>query len=196
MLALRMRDRRRLGLLRAGRRRDPIDVAGTRHMKTLLLVRHAESSRGDPSLRDRDRPLNDRGRQDASWLGRRLRARGLKPDRLMSSPALRALTTAKLLAAELGCEPDDIVVVDRLYASSAAEVLALIRALDPGPDCVMLVGHNPEFSDVARRLSSTMVDMPTCAIAEFRFDTNDWSDVGRITPESVVHDSPGAPTRD
>lgn len=129
-------------------------------------------------------------------MGKRLRARGMKPDRIMSSPALRALTTAELLADELGYERHDVVVVDRLYASNAAEVLALIRSLDPGPDRVMLVGHNPEFATVARRLSSTISDMPTCAVAEFSFDTKDWSDVGGIDPESVRYDSPRAPFSD
>ena len=165
-------------------------------MKTLLLVRHAKSSRDDPSLEDRDRPLNDRGRHDAPMMGKRLSARGAKPERLLSSPALRALTTAKLVADEIGHKRHDIVVDDRLYASSEADLLALIRSLDARLDCVMLVGHNPEFAGVARRLSSTIVDMPTCAVAEFSFDTTDWSDVGRRAPTRVVQDRPKAPTSD
>ncbi|MDH4051495.1 MAG: histidine phosphatase family protein [Rubrivivax sp.] len=71
-------------------------------MKMLLLVRHAESTRDDPSLKDRDRPLIDRGRHDAPMMGKRLSARGAKPERLLSNPALRALTTAKLVADEVG----------------------------------------------------------------------------------------------
>ena len=99
-------------------------------MKTLFLVRHAKSNRDDPSLPDRDRPLDDRGKQDAPKMGKRLAKRGVKPDLLVSSPALRALTTAQLIAEEVGYKRTDIVVDDRLYASSPDDLLAVIRALD------------------------------------------------------------------
>lgn len=159
-------------------------------MKILYLVRHAKSSRDDPSLPDRDRPLDDRGKQDAQKMGRRLAKRNLKSDLLVSSPALRALTTAQLIAKELGFERQDIVVDDRLYASSPDDLLAVIRALDRKFDRVMLFGHNPEFTDLAHRLSSQIVDMPTSAVAEFSFDTKAWSDVGEIEPVKAVLDCP------
>jgi phosphohistidine phosphatase len=159
-------------------------------MKTLFLVRHAKSSRDDPSLPDRDRPLDDRGRHDAPKMGKRLAKRGVKPDLLMSSPALRALTTAHLIADEIGCRRKDIVVDDRLYASSSDNLLAVICALDDKLDRVMLFGHNPEFGDLAHRLSSEIIDMPTCAVAEFRFDAKAWADVGEVGPAKVKLDAP------
>jgi phosphohistidine phosphatase len=164
--------------------------AGGSTMKTLFLVRHAKSSRDDPSLPDRDRPLNDRGRQDARMMGKRLAQRRVKPDLMVSSPALRALTTAQLVAAEVGYERTDIVVDDRLYASSADALLGVIGALDNKPDRVMIFGHNPEFTDLARRLSNEIIDMPTCAVAEFRFDTEAWSNVGHVAPAKVALDYP------
>ena len=121
-------------------------------MKTLFLVRHAKSSRDDPSLPDRDRPLDDRGRQDAPKMGKRLATRDAKSDLLLSSPALRALTTAQLIAEEIGYKRKDIVVDDRLYASSADDLLAVIRALDKKLNRVMLFGHKPEFTDLAHWL--------------------------------------------
>jgi phosphohistidine phosphatase len=159
-------------------------------MKTLFLVRHAKSSRDDPSLPDRDRPLDDRGKQDAPKMGKRLAKRGVKPDLLLSSPALRALTTAHLIAEEVGYKRKDIVVDDRLYASCADDLLAVVRALDKKLDCVMLFGHNPEFTDLAHWLSSEIVDMPTSAVAEFNFDTKAWSDVGEVQPAKVLFDCP------
>jgi phosphohistidine phosphatase len=54
----------------------------------------------------------------------------------------------------------------------------------------MLFGHNPEIAELARRLSSEIIDMPTCAVAEFRFDTNTWSDVGEVEPARVMLDRP------
>ncbi|EYS97696.1 histidine phosphatase [Cupriavidus sp. SK-4] len=159
-------------------------------MKTLFLVRHAKSSKDDPSLPDRERPLNDRGLQDAPEMGKRLAERKLKPDLLLSSPALRALTTAQLIADELGYARKDIALDDQLYATSAEELLAVVRALDKKLDCVMLFGHNPEFTDFAHRLSDEITDMPTCAVARFSFDTEAWGHVGEITPSKVTLESP------
>ena len=159
-------------------------------MKTLFLVRHAKSSRDDPSLPDRDRPRDDRGKQDAPKMGKRLAKRDVKPDLLVSSPALRALTTAQLIAEEVGYKRKDIVVDDRLYASSPDDLLAVIRTLDKKLDRVMLFGHNPEFTDLAHRLSSEIIDMPTSAVAEFNFDTKAWSDVGEVEPAKAVLDYP------
>jgi phosphohistidine phosphatase len=159
-------------------------------MKTLILVRHAKSSRDDPSLPDRDRPLDDRGRLDAPKMGKRLAKRGVKPALLLTSPALRALTTAQLVAEELGYKRKDIVVEDRLYAGSSDDLLDVIRALDKKLDCVMLVGHNPEFTDLANRLSSEIIDMPTGAVAEFDFETKAWSDVGAVDPAKALLDYP------
>jgi phosphohistidine phosphatase len=159
-------------------------------MKTLLLVRHAKSSRTDPTLSDRDRPLNDRGKQDAPMMAKRLAQREVRPGLLVTSPALRALTTAQLFADELGVEHKDIVVDDRLYASSAQSLLDVVRSLDGKVECALFFGHNPEFSDLAGRLSGKSIDMPTCAVAEFGFDTRTWSEVGKRTAASVVLDTP------
>jgi len=159
-------------------------------MKTLFLVRHAKASHDDPSLPDRERPLEDRGRHDAPEMGKRLADRKVKPDLLVSSPALRALTTAQLMADELGYERKDIMVDERLYASSADSLLAVVRELDKSLGSVMLFGHNPEFTDLAHRLSAEITNMPTCAVAKFRFDTQTCEDVGEITPAKVSLNSP------
>ena len=123
-------------------------------------------------------------------MGQRLAKRDAKLDLLVSSPALRALTTAHLIADEIGYKREDIVVDDRLYASSPDDLLAVIRALDNKLDRVMLIGHNPEFSDLAHRLSSEIVDMPTSAVAEYNFDTQAWTDIGEVEPAKTVLDYP------
>ena len=123
-------------------------------------------------------------------MGKRLAKRGVKPDLLLSSPALRALTTAQLIAEEVRYKHKDIVVDDRLYASSADDLLAVVRALDKTLNRVMLFGHNPEFTDLAHRLSSEIIDMPTSAVVEFNFDTKAWSDLGEVKPVNVVFDCP------
>lgn len=162
-------------------------------MKSLCLVRHAKSSRDDPTLADRDRPLDDRGRRDARRMGERLDKRGTKPDLMISSPARRALDTAELIAGKLDYRAGNIMVDESLYAATPDQVLALIRALDDKVKCVMLVGHNPAFAELAGRLSDAIAGMPTCAVAEFAFDTRKWSDVGALAPTKATLRLPREP---
>jgi phosphohistidine phosphatase len=89
-------------------------------MKTLFLVRHAKSSWDDPALPDQDRPLNDRGKRDTPKMAERLAKRDVKPDLILSSPAMRALMTAEIIANKLDYKRKDIVVDDRLYAECDA----------------------------------------------------------------------------
>ena len=155
-------------------------------MKTLFLVRHAKSSRDDPTLADKERPLNDRGLRDAPKMGEQLAKQGVKPDLIVSSPALRARATAEIIAKKLDYNRKDIVVDERLYAAAPDELLKVIQELGDKPKRVMLFGHNPELTELAHRLSSKIVDMPTCAVAEFSFDTKSWTNIGKQAPTTVT----------
>lgn len=159
-------------------------------MKTLFLVRHAKSSWHDPALPDHDRPLNERGLRDVALMGRRLAQRGVKPDALLSSPATRALATAEHLAKALGIKRKDITVIDRLYAASVDDLLGVIQALGAGPENVMLVGHNPGLTELARHFAGEITHMPTCAVAEFGFAAPLWVDIGETRPTHAAFDYP------
>ncbi|HMK86109.1 MAG TPA: histidine phosphatase family protein [Steroidobacteraceae bacterium] len=159
-------------------------------MKTLFLVRHAKSSRDDPRLADRDRPLADRGALDAPRMGKRLAKRDVQPDLILSSPARRALATATIIAAKLGYKLKDIVVDERLYPGTEGELLAVIRALDDKLRRVMLFGHNPALAGLAQRLSSEIARMPTSAVAELVFDVKSWSKIGKTTLARATLDYP------
>ena len=159
-------------------------------MKTLMLVRHAKSSWDHPGISDHDRPLNHRGRRDAPDMGRRLAERGLVPDRILSSTALRAHTTAQLMAEALGFDVDDIIVDERLYAASADEVLQVIGELDNEVGTAMVVGHNPETASLAHRFSRDVGEMPTCAVAVFTFDEDGWYELEDAEPTSVLVETP------
>jgi phosphohistidine phosphatase len=159
-------------------------------MKMLFLIRHAKSSWDDAAQPDKDRPLNDRGRRDAPKIGERLAKRDLKPDLILSSPAVRALKTAEIIARKLDYRRKDIVVDDRLYAVEANDLLEVIRTLGDRLKSVMIFGHNPALVELAQRFSSEITDMPTCAVAEFRFDAKSWSEIGHIKPAQVALDYP------
>jgi phosphohistidine phosphatase len=158
-------------------------------MKTLFLIRHAKSSWDDAALPDKDRPLDDRGKRDAPKMGKRLAKRDVKPDLILSSPAMRALTTAEIIAKKLDYKLKDIVVDDRLYTGED-DLLNVIHKLGDKLDRVMLFGHNPKLTELAHRLSSKITHMPTCAVAEFTFDAKSWSNVGKAKPAKVALDCP------
>jgi phosphohistidine phosphatase len=157
-------------------------------VKKLLLMRHAKSSWKHP-LPDEDRPLASRGERDAPKMGKRLAKRTRRPDLILSSPARRALATARIVAKKLGYERKGIVVDPRLYPSSVRQLLDLVRGLDDRLKRVMLFGHNPGLANFAQRLSSEIDRMPTAAVAEFSFNAS-WSKVGKIPPARVALDSP------
>ena len=159
-------------------------------MKTLFLIRHAKSSWDDTALPDKDRPLDDRGKRDAPKMGKRLARRDVKPDLILSSPAMRALTTAEIIAKKLDYKRKDIVVDDRLYAGEADDLLNVIYKLGDKRKRVILVGHNPELTELAHRLSSEITHMPTCAVAAFTFDAKSWSNIAKAKPVKVALDYP------
>lgn len=159
-------------------------------MKTLLLVRHAKSSWGDPALDDHDRPLNERGLRDAPRMGRLLHERGIRPDVVVTSTAARALATAELIAAELGVDAASVVQEPRLYAAPADRIVRVAAALDERADTAMLVAHDPGTSDLANRLDAGIERMPTCAVAQFTFDIEYWSELEDAVPASVRFDAP------
>jgi phosphohistidine phosphatase len=159
-------------------------------MKTLVLVRHAKSAWGDPSLSDHDRPLNDRGRRDAPEMARRLRERGVVPDAIRSSTALRARTTAEAMADEFGLSAEALVLDERLYGSGPDTILGVVAELGEEVGTAMLVAHDPGMSDLAYRLSGEIEHMPTCAVAEFRFAVWSWSEVEGAEAVAVQFDTP------
>jgi phosphohistidine phosphatase len=147
--------------------------------RTLLLVRHAKSSWDDPDLADRDRPLNTRGLRDAPAMGRRVAQRARRPERIVTSPALRARRTAEAMAAALALEPEALIVDERLYDATAEDLLDVIRALPPRVERVMLVGHHPGMTDLANLLAhADVAKIPTCAVAELSLNVPSWADAG------------------
>ncbi|MGA7951929.1 MAG: histidine phosphatase family protein [Gloeobacterales cyanobacterium] len=145
-------------------------------MKTLLLLRHAKSSRDDPGLPDFDRPLATRGKQDAPTIGKALKKRKPLPDLILASPAVRAKETieAVIEAAKLDIQPQ---FDERIYAASSDELFALVRRLPKTSSCVLLVGHNPGFEELLGRLTGGYEPMPTAALACIRFQVDHWEDI-------------------
>jgi phosphohistidine phosphatase len=162
-------------------------------MKQIFLIRHAKSSWNDSSVRDIDRPLNDRGREDAPDMARRLKKRDIKIDRLVSSPAKRAKQTAKLFAEELGIDKDDVLIVPDLYEANENDFLRTILGLKDKWNSVAIFSHNPGILAFAGALTTTeLTDMPTCAIFGARVDTEEWKEFPSARKEFLFFDYPKA----
>ena len=122
---------------------------------------------------------------------KRLAKRETKLELVLSSPAVRALTTADAIADEIGYPRKDIAVNDRLYESDVDTLLAVIHELDDHLSRVMLISHNPALTDLAGRLTSGKVmEIPTCGVVELTYDTGTWSTIEHTTPTKVKQDAP------
>jgi phosphohistidine phosphatase len=159
--------------------------------KTLFLVRHAKSSRDDPRLADRDRPLNKRGKRDAPAMARRVAQRAERPEVIVTSPAVRAMATAKAMADGLDVVAPHLVTLESLYDAAADALLQVIHGLDNRYSRAMIVGHNPGMTDLANLLArATIENIPTCGVVIVRFPTPTWADIRGGTGEMVEFDYP------
>jgi len=146
-------------------------------MKHLTLIRHAKSGHDDPTLRDFVRPLNDRGRRDAPKMGRHLRKEfNFSPDCLISSPATRALTTARAIAAELGENCAPLQQDERIYEAPVSILLEVLREVDDSRQHVCMVGHNPGMENLTNWLAGerTLAGFVTCGVAMLELDISSW----------------------
>jgi len=161
--------------------------------RRLTLVRHAKSDWADASLDDIDRPLNARGARDAPEMASRLLAAGLVPTRMVTSPALRALTTARTFAKTFGIPASRIHIAEDAYLASAAALLDVVHRLGGRSRHLMLFGHNPGISAFAAGLAAdrSLSDLPTCAVVSLSAPVGDWSRLRLGGCRLDLYDRPG-----
>ncbi|MEM8815016.1 MAG: histidine phosphatase family protein [Pseudomonadota bacterium] len=160
-------------------------------MKTLTIVRHAKSSWENEALSDRERPLNKRGQRDAPVMGQRIADAGIRPSLIVSSPAVRAWTTAKLIAREINYPSEFLQRENDLYLASLNTLLDVLVAQDNTFNSVMLVGHNPGLTDFANYLQPGLSNnLPTGGVVSVSFDREDWSLYEKPDLELLLHDYP------
>lgn len=160
-------------------------------MKTLTLVRHAKSSWKDRALSDRERPLNKRGERDAPFMGKRMVESGIRPSLIISSPAVRAWSTAKAVASELGYPLEFLQREDGLYLASLDSLLDVVATQDAGFNHLMLFAHNPGLTEFANYLSPGLTNnLPTAGVVSVNIEADDWMLYDRPKTELLVYDYP------
>ncbi|MES2652427.1 MAG: histidine phosphatase family protein [Bacteroidota bacterium] len=159
--------------------------------KRLLLIRHAKSDWGNPSTKDFDRPLNKRGNSNAPEMAQRMVNQNIFPDLIVSSPALRALTTAKYFAKEWEINEKEIQTDKNIYEAGLKELLNVVNHLDNKYPTVAMFGHNPGLTDFANYLSDINIyNMPTCSIVMLEFPFDEWHLAGSSTAKVLLFDYP------
>lgn len=160
-------------------------------MKRLYLLRHAKSYWDLDWLDDIERPLSRRGKNDAPIMGRHLRGRAVQPDVIITSPSARTMATARMIAAELAIDPAGLVVEERLYEAGLTTLLQVLGELNAAVGSVMLVGHNPETTMFANRLTGAGIDnVPTTGVVGVGLHTELWSDIADCEAELLFFEYP------
>ena len=165
-------------------------------MKRLTLVRHAKADRSDASLEDFERPLTKRGLKDAADMATRVHRAGLKPTLIISSPAVRALATAKIFARELGYPASRIWHDNRAYLAAPSTLADLLRERGGRAGHIMLFGHNPGISQLAARLAGDgpHADMPTCAVLALSLAVGAWTELESAPATVAWYETPKEPS--
>ena len=158
----------------------------------LTLFRHAKSSWSNPGLADHDRPLSKRGKRDAPAMGARLAARGARPSAILSSTAKRALTTARRVAEALDYPLEEIRSSRRLYFAGTHQILQFILEQPAEWPEIIVVGHNPGFTDLANLLlpELRLDNLVTAGCVAMDFPTGDWSEIAQVRATLLYWDYP------
>lgn len=158
-------------------------------MKRLYLIRHGKSDWANKNLEDFDRPLNQRGKKNAPFMGELLYKKNIFPDVIISSPAYRARETSKKIAKKIGYT-EEIMYNEYLYDASLKTILDVITFIEDEYDDVFLIGHNPSLSLLAFYLVDFNENLPTCGILEIRFDCDSWREINKKNAQLVSFEYP------
>jgi phosphohistidine phosphatase len=149
-------------------------------MRRITLLRHAKSDWGNPSQKDFDRPLNQRGESNGKLIGTRLKNSGVRPSLIISSDAVRAITTARLIAQNIGYPIEFIQPDNQLYLASPAGILEVLEREGENYNDVMIIGHNPGLTELANQLCNSHIDnIPTCGVIAVDIEIDSWADIAR-----------------
>lgn len=147
-------------------------------MKTLYLIRHAKSDWENGNLSDIERPLNERGYRDAHAMGQKLKDKNIHPELFVSSPAIRAYTTALIFSKVFEYPANHILLQPDLYETPEKAYLRVVAGIQAQAGNLFLFAHNPSISQFAGLLTGTIFDdIPTCGVTCIELNINDWKDI-------------------
>ncbi|TWR29094.1 hypothetical protein FPZ43_12605 [Mucilaginibacter pallidiroseus] len=140
-------------------------------MKQLMLIRHANALH-QYVKGDFERQLSPKGINEAIEMADRVKEAGIKPQLIVTSEAARAESTAQIFAERLGLPAPTTNGV--IYAGDQNDLLKIINELPAKKDCIALVGHNPDISNLLYLLTGDLKDVPTATVVLISFEFDDW----------------------
>ncbi|RLD38064.1 MAG: histidine phosphatase family protein [Bacteroidetes bacterium] len=141
-------------------------------MKTLYILRHGKSSWEQPEENDFNRPLLPKGQRRTQRISVHIKEHNLPVDLIISSPAVRAFETAKIVAQEIDCE---LITDENLYPGFSSDIWEVIFSQPDEIDSLMIVGHNPGVTSMIHDLIDSSFDwLPTSGLGIISFNTNTW----------------------
>jgi phosphohistidine phosphatase len=163
-------------------------------MKTLIVIRHAKSSWDNPALSDFNRPLNKRGERDAPVMAKRLKEKNITINTMISSPAVRAITTCRIFAEILGLATENIQASKELYHAGDEIILKVVKGLKDltiENEVVAVFGHIPGLTEFVNNLVEEDIDnIPTTGVVCCGLDVERWKDVRWGCGQMEIFDYP------
>lgn len=161
--------------------------------KILFIVRHGKSGWDYTGIEDIDRPLIERGIRDAHTMAEKLVKRGILPDCIISSPAIRAAHTAIIFSRVTGFPEKDIKLDEDLYLAETNDILKVVSGTEKTFNALMIFGHNPGFTELVNYLSGFRLDnLPTAGLVMLKFKTDSWKEINKKNLISEFFDSPNS----
>ena len=150
-------------------------------MKKLIFLRHAKSSWEEPVL-DRNRSLSSKGIKAIQKVALHWKELFNEAELILTSPANRALNTAKIMAHTIGYDLQKIRINEELYTFNLKELITFIKKIDNTLSNIIIVGHNPAFSEVSQKLSTNSAPaLRASCWTQLTFQTTKWSSIGHGT---------------
>jgi phosphohistidine phosphatase len=146
-------------------------------MKKIIIVRHAKSS-WEYDVIDHERPLNNRGIEDARMVSIELIGHKLNPDLILSSDAMRAKTTASIFVKNLNFNNNTVHLNHDLYDFSGHNLLKVIKNCDDSIKTLMVFGHNHAITAFVNSYGNKNIDnVPTSGVVILTFEIENWKDL-------------------
>ena len=159
--------------------------------RKLFIIRHGKSSWDHEGLDDIDRPLAERGTRNAEEMAHRLMQMGLIPDLVFSSPANRALSTARIMSHVWEMDPDALHIHDDLYMAHVTEISQVLGLAPDEVDKLAIFGHNPSFTLFANTFLDLPLDnLPTAGVVVVNLESDSWKNLKRAQVTQTHVDFP------
>ncbi len=159
--------------------------------KNLYLIRHARAAEKSGGEHDSERPLNSTGLQNATRMGINFAKKNIQFDMILSSPALRATSTASLIAEQIRYDTGRIHLNEEIYEASIRTLLRVVNQLKEDWESVLIVGHNPSLTYLSEYLTKEAIgDVTTCGVIHIQFDQMKWEEVSEATGQLISYEYP------